>query len=122
MGGAIRSYRDLDVWRVSIELVELCYGVTESFPDTERFGLTSQMRRCSVSIPANIAEGFGRESRQDYILFLRIAQGSVKELETLAIIAQRVGLLGDDETQGVLDECDRIGRMLYALTRALQAS
>ncbi len=122
MGGSIKSYRDLEVWQVSIELAELCYRVTAEFPTEERYGLTSQMRRCSVSIASNIAEGYGRESRQDYVRFLRVSQGSVKELETQAVIAQRVGFLGADEAEALLIECDRVGRMLYALTRALNAS
>lgn len=118
--GSIRSYRDLDVWRVSVELAELCYRVTAGFPDAERFGLTAQMRRASVSVPSNIAEGHGRESRQDFVRFLRIAQGSIKELETQAIVAHRVGLVDADQCEAVLLESDRIGRMLRALIRSLQ--
>lgn len=121
MGESVRSYRDLDVWRVGIDLAELCYRISASFPADERFGLSSQLRRSACSIPANIAEGSGRESRQDYIRFLRIAQGSTKELETHAIIAQRVGLLDPDKAEAVLIEADRIGRMLRGLIRALRA-
>lgn len=118
--GPIRSYRDLDVWRVGVELAELCYRITDGFPDAERFALTSQMRRAAVSIPSRIAEGHGRESRQDFVHFLRIAQGSIKELETQAIVAQRVSVMDSDQCEAILLEADRIGRMLRALIRSLQ--
>lgn len=96
------------------------YQLTTSFPSGERFGMTSQMRRCATSIPANIAEGFGRESRQSFIQYLRIAQGSLKELETLSELARRVGLLGRDESKGVAAKCTSLGKMLRSLIRKLE--
>lgn len=122
MGDArVRSYRDLDVWRVGVDLVEFCYRVTKNFPAEERFGLISQIRRAAVSIPANIADGYGREMTTEYVRFLRIAPGSTKELETHAIISQRLGFLAGDAADALLVETERIGRMLRALIAALQA-
>ena len=93
---------------------------TRAFPKEEMFGLTSQIRRASSSVPANIAEGYGRESRRDYIKFLRIAQGSLKELETHWILAREVGLAQHKAVEPLLDETDALGRMLRALIRRLQ--
>jgi len=79
---ALKSYKELIVWQKSMTLVKELYKLTESFPENEKFGLTSQMRRASISIPSNIAEGWGRLSRKNYIQFLRISRGSLFELET----------------------------------------
>lgn len=79
--GKVQSYRDLEVWRQGMALAEVCYRITKTFPKEEFYGMVSQIRRAAVSIPANIAEGYGREYRNEYIKFLRIAQGSLKELE-----------------------------------------
>lgn len=116
----IRSYRDLRVWQKGIELAKRCYMGTRAFPKEEMFGLTSQIRRASSSVPANIAEGYGRESRRDYIKFLRIAQGSLKELETHWVLAREVGLAQHKTVEPLLDETDALGRMLRALIRRLQ--
>ncbi len=87
----ITSYKDLIVWQKSMDLVTLIYKITDKFPKTEIYGLTSQMRRCAVSIPSNIAEGSARKTRRDYGQFLHIAYGSGAELETQAEIAKRLG-------------------------------
>ena len=84
----IESYKDLIVWQKGIDLVKNVYTITKSFPKEEMFGLTNQMRRASVSIPANIAEGWGRNSTKNYIQFVRISRGSLFELETLLVIAK----------------------------------
>lgn len=84
------TYKDLIVWQKGIELVRQIYMLTNVFPDAEKFGLTSQMRRSAVSIPSNIAEGRQRSTRKDFVQFLRIAQGSVAELETQVIIAKMI--------------------------------
>ena len=89
----IQSYRDLKVWQTGIDLAEECYFVTRDFPIEERYGMISQIRRASASIPANIAEGHGRKTRAEYIQFLYIAQGSLKELETHLILSKRVKVL-----------------------------
>ena len=84
--------------------------------------MTSQIRRAASSVPANIAEGYGRDSTGEYIQFLRVAQGSLKELETHLTLSRRVGLMAESETKDVLEECDHLGRMLHRLIRALQRS
>ncbi|WP_407703494.1 four helix bundle protein [Terricaulis silvestris] len=98
-------------------LAEMCYGLTRDFPRDELYGLTSQTRRASVSIAANIAEGYGRESTGSYIQFLRIAQGSCKELETHVMLSERV--LGVDGAK-VLEQSETVGKMLRGLIKSLQ--
>ena len=120
--GRIRSYRDLQVWQLGMDLAEACYLLTKRFPKDELFGMTSQIRRAASSVPANIAEGYGRDSKGEYIQFLRVAQGSLKELETHLTLSTRVGLMSESETKNVLEECDHLGRMLHRLIRALQRS
>lgn len=120
MGEGIQSYRDLVVWQDAMSLAEACYKLTRTFPRDEMFGLTSQIRRAAASIPANIAEGYGREVRGSYVQSLRIAQGSLKELETHLLLAQRVELLPGDAIGDLISTSERIGKMLRALIRALQ--
>ena len=116
----LSSYRELTVWRESVALVKACYLVTRSFPKDELFGLTSQIRRSAVSVPANIAEGYGRGTRKDNVRHLMIAQGSLKELETHLIIAAEVDCASKADIDPVLDRCDQVGRGLGALIRALR--
>ena len=117
----IQSFKDLDVWQVSMSLVETCYVATRAFPKDEIYGLTSQIRRAAVSIPANIAEGYGREQTGSFIQFLRIAQGSTRELETHLIIAKRLEMFSDETSQQLLSDCERTSKMLRALIRSLEA-
>jgi four helix bundle protein len=116
----INSYQDLIVWQKSMALAEACYRATARLPKEETYGLTSQIRRASVSVPANIAEGHGRESTGSFIQHLRIAQGSLKEVETLVLICQRVGLADDVHVAPLLADANEIGRMLRSLIRSLQ--
>ncbi|RFB96378.1 hypothetical protein B5K08_08370 [Rhizobium leguminosarum bv. trifolii] len=118
--GKISSYRDLKVWQFAIELSVVCYEVTRTFPREEIYGMTSQIRRSSASVPANIAEGYGRENRGSFAQFLKIAQGSLKELETHLIIAGRIGFLQASALDELLDRCDEIGKMLGSLIRSVQ--
>ncbi|MBL8884473.1 MAG: four helix bundle protein [Hyphomicrobium sp.] len=120
MGSTVRSYQDLVVWQQSIALAAACYKTTKSFPVSEMYGLTSQIRRAAASIPANIAEGNGREHTGAYINALRIAQGSLKELETHVLLAEMVDLLDKAEAARLIENCDGVGRLLRALIRALQ--
>jgi four helix bundle protein len=108
------------VWQSAIELSVRCYQLTKRFPREEAFGLTSQIRRAAVSIAANIAEGHGRDGTAHFVQFLRVAQGSLKELETHLIISERVELLTGEQSQTLLAHCDEVGRMLRSLIRALQ--
>ncbi len=119
---SIRSYRDLTVWQDAMDLVVQIYSLTKSLPDDERFGLTSQLRRAAVSIPSNIAEGWGRNRTGEYIQHLRYASGSLREVETQLLIANRVGFLSEDEVSPALKSCDEISRMLRALIRSLEKS
>ncbi|MDP8268035.1 MAG: four helix bundle protein [Candidatus Tenebribacter davisii] len=88
-------HKDLDIWKLGIELVEKIYKITNSFPESERFGLISQMQRASVSYPSNIAEGAARNSIKEYIRFIYISLGSLAELETQIIIAEKLGYIND---------------------------
>lgn len=93
----IRSYRDLVAWQQAVELAASVYSLSRSWPREELYGLTSQARRAAASISANIAEGYGRDNLGSYLQFLRIAQGSLKELETHLLVAKRVGVASDVE-------------------------
>ena len=119
-GPDIKSYRDLLVWQQAMNLAVLCYSLTRSFPKDELFGLTSQLRRSSASIAANIAEGHGRENSGSFVQFLRIAQGSLKETETHLILAERVNIAKAVEIQPAVEKCEEIGKMLRSLFRAIQ--
>lgn len=116
----IYSYRDLKVWQQAMELAKVCYELTRGFPRDELFGMTSQIRRSAASIPANIAEGNGRENRGDYIHSLRIAQGSFKELDTHLLLSEQIGLTSPEPVQLILGRCETVGKMLRALIRSLQ--
>jgi four helix bundle protein len=117
---AISSYRELLVWQKSMDLCEACYRLTALFPKDERYGLVSQMRRASVSVPSNIAEGFARESNGNFLQHLRIAQGSLKEVETQLLISQRVGLVTLEHINPLLNNTDEVGKMLRSLGRSLK--
>lgn len=119
--GLIRDYRDLKVWKLGMELAEETYSMTGCFPKEEMYGLTSQLRRCAASIPANIAEGFGRQQRQSFIQYLRIAQGSLKELETHSELAKRIGYLEPQEAAKMMEKCLVLGKMLRSFIRRLEA-
>jgi four helix bundle protein len=114
------SYRDLKVWQQAMLLAERIYEATKPYPKEEIYGLTSQMRRCSVSIAANIAEGYGRDSGGSFVQFLKIAQGSLKELETRAILSGRIGFLAEADLEELLSSCDELGKMLGGLIRSVQ--
>ena len=116
---AVRSCRDLLVWREGIELAVACYELTRGFPREEVYGMTSQIRRASAAVPADVAEGCGGEGSGEFVQFLRIAQGSLKELERHLLLASRVGLTTEKEVQPVLEKCEEIGKMLRALIRSI---
>jgi four helix bundle protein len=115
----IRSYRDLRVWQEAMNLAEAACRLTGQFPKHEVYGFTAQVRRAAASVPANIAEGYGRESRGAYVQFLRVAQGSVKELETHLLLAERIELIAHAAVAPLLGQCDTIGKMLRGLIRSL---
>jgi four helix bundle protein len=119
MAGRIDSYRDLVVWQQAMELVVSIYELTKSWPREELYGLTNQVRRAAVSIPSNIAEGYGRESSASYQHFLRVAQGSLKELETHLLISARIGISTSAAIDPVLTACESVGKLLRLLIRKL---
>jgi four helix bundle protein len=116
----IQSHRDLLVWQKSMDIAVAAYRSTTSFPTEERYGMTAQIRRAAASVPANIAEGYGRESPGAYALYLRVAQGSLKELETHFELAQRVGLIDDRTLTQLLKSAEEIGKMLRSLIRSIE--
>jgi four helix bundle protein len=116
----IMSYRDLRVWQDAMALAESCYRATRGFPKEEMFGLTSQIRRSAASIPANIAEGHGRAHTQTFVQYLRISQGSLKELETHLMLAERVGMANRSQVEPLLEACEVLGKMLQSLITSLQ--
>ena len=101
-------------------LAKQCYFLTREFPHEDTYRMTSQIRRAAASVPANIAKGCGRESKGDYVRFLRIAQGSLKELETHLILSTEVKLAQSEDTEPLLQTADKIGRMLRSLIRSLE--
>lgn len=110
-----KSFKDLLVWQKSMDLVVLVYEVTKSFPKDELFGLVSQMRRASVSIASNVAEGEARKSKKEFAHFLGISLGSKAELETQVLLCERVGLIDTDAARSLVEHLDEIGKMLAAL-------
>jgi four helix bundle protein len=113
------SYRDLRVWQAAMDLVVESYRLGELLPGRERFGLTAQVRRAATSIPANIAEGYGRARRGEYLNHLSIARGSLNELETHIAIARRLEYLSESDLVQSRELCDFVSRMLTRLRRSL---
>ena len=113
------TFKDLTVWQEAMNLVEMIYLQTKSFPKEEMYGITSQIRRAAVSIPANVAEGNGRKSRKEYLHFLSIANGSVAELETHLIIADRLNFMSKDAASQLMAQLQSVRRLLAALRKAL---
>src|SRR5712691_8377696 len=114
---SMRPHEKLQRWIESVDLVLNIYRATEVFPREEKYGLTSQIRRAAVSIPANIAEGAGRNSSKEFGYFVSNAQGSASELETELIIAHRLGYLSETHFSKLIADLERIGRMITGLTR-----
>ena len=115
----IHSYQDLTVWQKAMDLAEQCYRLTKTFPKAELFGMTSQIQRAAASVPANIAEGWGRNSTAEYMQFLRIAQGSIKELETHLLLSKLVELTQQTQIAPLLGLCTEVGKMINALRGSL---
>lgn len=118
----IKSYRDLLVWQKSMELVKEVYLITKALPKEEQYGLTSQILRSSISIPSNIAEGYGRHSTNDYLRFLQIASGSLYELQTQLEICRNLDFLSNKSFEEVNEQSREIERMLSSLIRKVGKS
>jgi four helix bundle protein len=116
----IESYRDLVVWQQAMDLVVMCYRVTEQFPSNEQFGLTFEVRKSAVSIPSNIAEGYQRRSTGAYLQHLSIASGSQGELGTQLEIARRLGYLPVSVASATTEANEEIGRLLYGLSESVR--
>lgn len=116
----MKNFKKLKIWEKGMEIVSLTYEVTKRLPDNEKFVLTSQMNRASVSIPSNIAEGSSRDSSKDYRHFLRIALGSSFELETQVLIVERLDYVGMPEIEGLKEEIDQEQKMLMSFMNRLQ--
>src|SRR6185503_18569130 len=117
---SIESHRDLVVWQKSMDLAVAAYRFTDAFPVHERYGLTSQLRRSAASVPANIAEGYVRESAGAYAQQLKVAQGSLKEFETHVELAHRIGLVDEATLTNVLRNSEEVGKMLRSLIRSVE--
>jgi len=116
----MKTHKSLDVWQVAVKLAEDVYGVTRRFPKQELFGLTTQMRRCAISVASNIAEGAARQGDKEFVQFLYVAAGSASELDTQLEIAKRVAV-GDPQELGRLQsEVERISMMLRGLIRSVR--
>lgn len=111
------NHKELDVWKKSMDLVEIIYVLTKDFPDDEKFGLISQMRRCAVSIPSNIAEGAGRKGNKEFIQFIHIALGSLTELETQYLIAVRLNYV--KKSDEILEQLNDVKKLLLGLRNYL---
>jgi four helix bundle protein len=117
-----KNYRDLETWKRAMDLVEEVYEATRKFPKDELYSLTNQVRRATVSVPSNIAEGQGRESDREFLHHLAIAYGSLCEVETQVIIAERLKYLESNETAKLLSRAGEVGRLLNGLSRSLRNS
>ena len=121
--GKIKSYKDLLIWQKGIEITEKVYLIINNFPQNELFSLTNQIRRASVSISSNIAEGFGRNSTKSYMNFLKISRGSLYELETQLIIADRLNYISDNELlKSINDLLSEEGKMINSYINKLKLS
>ena len=116
----IKSYQDLEVWQKSVDLSSKIYQITKQFPDEEKFGIVFQIRKSVVSVASNIAEGWGRKTTKEYLRFLRISRGSLYELETQLIISYKNGFLTEKLKIEILEETNRIGKMIQSLISSLE--
>ena len=119
MAAAFKSYRDLEVWQRSMQFAKRIYQVTQAFPSDERFGLTNQLRRASVSVPSNLAEGHARFGAGEFSRFISIAMGSIAEIETQVLLSQDLGYLKQTTTEELLAELETIGKMLRGLAKSI---
>jgi four helix bundle protein len=116
----LKNYKELQVWQKSYKLCLEIYSITKGFPKDEQYGLTSQIRRASVSLPSNIAEGYGRKTTPDYLRSLYIAYGSCCELETQILLSGDLGYIKDTNRKELLAKIGDVERMLKALIRTLE--
>jgi len=118
--GVIKTFRDLIVWQKAMDLVIKIYKVTNDFPDEEKYGLVSQLRRAGVSVSSNIAEGFGRNSNKTFIVFLNYSMGSLMEVETQLEISKRIEFLSEEVYNELFEDCREVERLLSSLIRSIK--
>ncbi|UWX66022.1 four helix bundle protein [Empedobacter stercoris] len=116
----MRTHKDLDVWKLSIDFVTVIFTITKGFPKEEQFGLTNQIRRAAVSVPSNIAEGAGRKSDKEFLQFLYISLGSVQEIDTQILISLNLNYLTKSEYEILLIKLDQISKMLSGLIKSVK--
>lgn len=115
-----KSYKDLIVWQKSIKLIMEIYKLTQAFPRSEQYGIVAQMRRAAVAIPSNIAEGYARQYRPEYVQFLSVAFASAAELETQIIISQKLGFGKDSSYKTIYALLEEVSKMLRGMIRKLK--
>jgi four helix bundle protein len=118
--GVIRTFRDLIAWQRAMTLGKLVYIESASMPNEERFGLTMQMRRAAVSVPSNIAEGYGRGAQQEYLRFLRIARGSLFEVETQCLVGARLGYVNEELGGSLQEQVNAVAKVLSGLIGSIE--
>lgn len=117
--GKLNSYQDLIVWQKAMQLVTDIYSLTRLFPSEEKFGIVSQINRSAVSVPANIAEGWGRESSKNYLQFLRTSRGSLMELETLLIISKNLNYITVETSEEIQSKLREVSKLLQGLIKSI---
>ena len=118
----IPNYRDLQIWHKAIELSKAVYMLTRAFPKEEQYGLSAQIRRATVSVPSNIAEGQARYGKKEFAHFLYIARGSLAEIDTQCVIAQQLGYINEHQYQSIFSKVDELQRMIYTLIDKLNGT
>ncbi len=118
----MKPHKKLNAWQKSFEFVKDVYALTIQFPTEEKFGLVSQMRRASVSIPVNIAEGAARKSSKEFIQFLHISLGSATELDTLILLATELEFISKKESEELIEKLDIIGKLIYGLIKSIEVN
>lgn len=121
MSVEVKTYKDLIAWQKSIVLVTEIYSLTRTFPADEKFGLTSQLNRAAVSVPSNIAEGWGRETSKNFLQFLRNSRGSIMEIQTQLIIAKNLKFVDEHNYQKLADKSEEVGKILQGLIKSINA-
>jgi four helix bundle protein len=114
-----KSYKDLIAWQKAILLVTEIYSITRTFPGTEQFGLTSQLNRAAVSVPSNIAEGWGRETSKNFAQFLRNSRGSLMEIQTQLIIAKNLGYINSERFEAATGMSEEVGKIIHGLIKSI---
>lgn len=118
----MKTHKDLEVWKLSVDLVTEIYQLTSTFPKEERFGLTNQIRRSSISVPSNIAEGAARHSQKEFIQFLYIALGSQQDLDTQLIIAKNLKFLTEGSFNQTISKIQTVGKLLNGLIKYVKSN